>query len=296
MNWELKTLQKYIDITGLYSFHYSEFNKNYYFPGEKHDFWEMIYVDSGEMLVTVDSREYTVRQGEAVFFPPLAFHIITANRKSALNILVTAFEVDGEAMFLLADQVFSLDKQQRRFLSSFLSEGRKGFPPIVKDPLPPEDAGAYQLTVNYLELLLIDLIRKAGKRTTEHPEDFANATGKERLAEAIDAYLEAHLNSPLQLTELCRYFNKSSSGLCRLYKSITGNSIMDHYLELKITRAKRMLLDGDWNITQISEQLGFGSLHYFSRVFKSRTGMSPGTYRKTIRDWQTSHQRNIDEQ
>ena len=145
-------------------------------------------------------------------------------------------------------------------------------------------------------MLLIDLIRKAGKRTTEHPEDFANATGKEKLAEAIDAYLEAHLDGPLQLTELCRYFNKSSSGLCRLYKSITGSSIMDHYLELKITRAKRMLLDGDWNITQISEQLGFGSLHYFSRVFKSRTGMSPGTYRKTIRDWQTSHQRNIDEQ
>jgi len=292
MTWELKPLQKYIDIAGLYSFHYSEFNSDYYFPGERHDFWEMIYVDSGEMQAIVDSREFTVKQGDAIFFSPLAFHIIKANRRNSLSVLVTAFEVNGEAMNILADQFFSLDKQQRRILSQFLAEGRKGFPGHAKSAPSVTEADAYQLTINYLEQLLIDLIRKATIKAQADSAELVNVTGKEKLAEAIDAYLEAHLYDQLQLTDLCHHFNKSSSGLCRLYKSATGNSIMEHYLALKISRAKSMLLEGEMNITQISEQLGFGSIHYFTRIFKNKTGMPPGTYKKTIKDWQTAHNRN----
>lgn len=309
MTRELNPPEKYIDIKGLYSFHYSEFNKDYYFPGEQHDFWEMIYVDSGTMLTVIDSKELTVRQGEVIFFKPMAFHKIKADRKNALSILVSAFEVSSEAMDFFADKVFAPDKQQRKLLSQFLAEGRIGFhggrnPSVstaaasaedTKSAPPAQEVGAYQLAVTYLELLLIDLIRKNMGKTPANPSDPTNDGGKETLTEAIDAYLESHLYGQLQLAELCRHFNKSSSGLCRLYKSVTGTSIIDHYLELKITKAKRMLLDGEWNITQISEQLGFGSIYYFTRVFKNRTGMAPSTYIKTIRDWQTAHHRNLEE-
>lgn len=290
MDWKLIPLKKHIDIAGLYSFHYSEFNKDYYFPGERHDFWEMIYVDSGEMLATVDTQEFKAKQGDVIFYKPMAFHASKTNQKNSLSILVTSFEASGESMDFFVDKVFTLDKQQRKLLALFLSEGRKSFP---NQPSSPENVGAYQLTINYLEQLLIDLIRKNNKGIQGSPADFANVSGKENLAEAIDAYLENHLYEQLQLADICRHFNKSSSGLCRLYKSVTGTSIMDHYLELKITQAKRMLLDGEWNVTQISERLGFGSIYYFTRVFKSKTGMPPSAYEKTIRDWQTSHNRTL---
>ena len=48
--------------------------------------------------------------------------------------------------------------------------------------------------------------------------------------------------------------------------------------------AKRLIEEADMNITQISEQLGFADVHYFSRIFKNRVGVSPKQYEKMVSD------------
>ena len=51
---------------------------------------------------------------------------------------------------------------------------------------------------------------------------------------------------------------------------------------LKIETAKTMLREGDGNITQIADRLGYASVHYFSRYFKQATGMTPSEYSLSI--------------
>ena len=52
---------------------------------------------------------------------------------------------------------------------------------------------------------------------------------------------------------------------------------------MKINYAKQMLRQGELNITEIAEQLGYDSIHHFSKQFKSITGMSPREYAKSIK-------------
>ena len=58
---------------------------------------------------------------------------------------------------------------------------------------------------------------------------------------------------------------------------------MDYFSRMKITAAREMIREGRLNFTQISEKLGFQSVHYFSRRFRSLTGMSPSEYADSVK-------------
>ena len=59
--------------------------------------------------------------------------------------------------------------------------------------------------------------------------------------------------------------------------------MIDYFSKLKIDAARRMIREGQLNITQISSQLGFSSVHYFSRRFKALTGMTPSEYARSVK-------------
>ena len=58
---------------------------------------------------------------------------------------------------------------------------------------------------------------------------------------------------------------------------------MDYFANLKIDAAKEMIRMSDMNFTQIAEELGYASIHYFSRQFKKRTAMTPTEYAYSIK-------------
>lgn len=61
----------------------------------------------------------------------------------------------------------------------------------------------------------------------------------------------------------------------RMFKNFTGISPRQYCLQLKVMRAKELLLTTDKSVKEISYELGFDSIHYFSRLFKKKTGSSP---------------------
>ena len=55
-----------------------------------------------------------------------------------------------------------------------------------------------------------------------------------------------------------------------------------YFISLKIDAAKDMICNTDLNFTQIAENLGFTTIHYFSKLFKDKVGISPSEYAKAI--------------
>ena len=76
-------------------------------------------------------------------------------------------------------------------------------------------------------------------------------------------------------------FNKTT--LCQSFKSKYGCTIFNYVIKLKIKEAKALLRTDNLSITEISEHLGFESVHYFCRSFKKNTGVSPTEYSRMIR-------------
>ena len=77
-----------------------------------------------------------------------------------------------------------------------------------------------------------------------------------------------------------RALNMSGRYLSDLLKAETGKTVLEHIHLAVMERAKTILLNSNYTVSEIAYALGFSYPQYFSKLFKDKTGMSPGQYRK----------------
>ena len=273
-----------IGISRIVTIHYFEFGPNFVFCGERHDFWEMVYVDKGAVRVCRDEEELTLRQGELLFHEPDEFHAIRS-LDSAPNFFVITFSCSSPAMEYFKKYRAHLNKEMKAYLASIISEAERTYvipknDPDLKELKRKENAplGGEQLIKTYLEQLLIFLLRTftSGDSLASFPQ---KETQTDTLVEAIKAYLAQRVEENVRLEDISSEFDYSRSFLNKRFRDKTGKSLAAYAMQLKIEEAKRLIRETDRNFAQISEQLSFENPQYFSRVFKRCTGMTPTEFR-----------------
>lgn len=290
MEFEMKSIKKEIDVLGFNSVYYFEFNKNFYHSEEAHPFWELVYVDSGKINAIVNGIGVALSQGQVIFHKPDEMHSHISNKVDPNNLLVISFTCESEAMDFFDGKIFTLGKSEKKILSLFLSEAKKALVKISgsfedKQPLDFSAAsfGSVQLMAALLEELLVSLIRLNNENTSEIKAGYESKKIVENsLAEAICEHLTACTYGRVNLSELCRKFNVSKSYLCKIFKENYGKGVIDYYLNLKISEAKKLIRTEKYTVSQISDMLMFSCIHHFSRSFKRFTGVTPTEYKKSI--------------
>lgn len=98
--------------------------------------------------------------------------------------------------------------------------------------------------------------------------------------EKICAYLAANYQQHFSLTEVAARFYLSPYYLSRLFRRVTGQSIVDYLNNRRIEAGQKLLESTELSISDVAEQIGFASAAHFRRVFRETMGMSPMQYRK----------------
>jgi AraC-like DNA-binding protein len=93
-------------------------------------------------------------------------------------------------------------------------------------------------------------------------------------------YLIDHFKDDIKLDEIAAIANLSSSAFCRYFKKRTKKSFSIFLNDMKIGYACKLLIEGEYSISQIGYECGYNSLTNFNRQFKRTTGMAPYKYRK----------------
>lgn len=284
MGGYIKTkLETVLNISRIVTIHYYEFGPNFVFLGEKHDFWELVYVDKGRVQVRADEKEITLEQGQIVFHKPNEFHSIRS-LDSAPNFFVLSFSCPSAAMDLFARFSTHLDKKLKGYLFSIIQEAEKTFVIPKNDPhlkklerKPDAPLGGEQLIKTYLEQFLIFLLRTVISRIDPlPPKEEGNP-----LLSSIQAYLADRVEMKIQIEDICGEFGYSRSYLSRLFQKETGQSLGKYATKLKIDKAKQWIRETDMNFAQIAAKLAFDNPQYFSRVFKRCTGMTPSEFKNS---------------
>ncbi len=278
-----------IRIDALITVHYFEYAKNYRFDGEAHPFWELLYVDKGEVDTAADGAVRHLQRGDIQFHKPGEFHSLKANGVVAPNLVVIAFDCHSEAMRHFENAVVRAGERERDLLASIIKEARRAFSSPLDDPRTlglerNADAliGSEQLVAMLTEQLLIRLLRREATAPDEQISSSIKLRSDNDLVERIIRYMQENTFGNLTFADVCRFSAQSATNLKTIFKSVTGVGVMSYYRALKIEQAKRMLREGDGNITQIADRLGYTSVHYFSRYFKRTTGMTPSEYTLSI--------------
>ncbi len=287
-------LNELVRIRRLYSFHYFQFASGYLFPGESHDFWEMVYIDRGEADIGAGERVVRLSQGQVILHEPGEFHSIWAGSPGGSDILVVSFACDSAAIRRLRQGVFTLSTGQRRLLMSLVAEGRGLFGPVLdiseqKEPVPRPDApeGSRQMIALLLTQFLILLLRERQAAKTPPAEGAPHLTEEQRAAEVIahlTALMRRHPDGSLRFPEICRASGLGQTALKECFRRYQHQSVMACYRRIRIEEARRLLREGRLNVTQVAEALGYSSLPYFSAQFRREMGMSPLQYLRTVRE------------
>ncbi len=283
-------LKDTISVRKMYSLYYFCFAAGHVFPGEEHDFWELVYVNSGELDVTAGQTELVVGQGRVILHKPNEFHRFMVTMEHS-SIFVTGFECRNPELFRLCRGSIALDVPEKRLLAALCHESELCYGPTMDSanlvqlkPLAEAPIASLQLIRLYLEQLLIMLLRDArSEHAAGQPGSFiTDAQNQDATLRQITGFMAAHLDGSLTFEKVRLQFNMSATSLKNLFASQVGMGVIEYYQRLRVDESRRLLRTGAMNITQISEHLGYSSIHTFSRQFKRLMHMSPTEYLKSI--------------
>ena len=282
---ERKQLKNTISIKGIYSIHYFEFKSDFSFGGESHDFWELVYIDKGEAIVTAGEKSLTLGEGEIIFHKPGEFHSIASNPQNPPNVFIITFESSSKSMQLFAERQISVPTPFRKYISEMVADGREAFyltddTPYSEGLVEREEAyiGSQQLIRLNLEILLIKLVR-----FFELPKkEISNADGYDRITREVIDMLKNNIYGRLTVEEICRQLRFSRTYLSARFRENTGKTIIEYFTELKISEAKYLIRKDNHTVAQISDFLCFENPQYFCRVFKKITNMTPTQYKNSV--------------
>ena len=292
MDFRMHPIKRDLVIDGFHSIYYFEFGKDFSHPPERHDFWELVYVDAGKVNALVDGKARSLSQGEIIFHRPMSMHAHVSNRRDPNCMLVISFTCESEAMHFFDGKIFSTDKTAKTLLSLFTEEARRALGELPGDyknrnPLEFSHApdGSLQLLECYLTELLLTLRRRAiGDREAVRQQDGSRELTERSTVDMIIAYFHESLCTPITLTDVCKKFYIGKSQLCKLFADRLGIGPMECYQSLRISEAKKLLRAEVGSITHVAETLGYSSIHNFSRAFKAAVGISPTEYKRKITD------------
>lgn len=136
--------------------------------------------------------------------------------------------------------------------------------------------------------LLIEEIKKAEsmEELMEMVSDFCiditvgiDSSTMDNVVKKMFAYMEKNYNQDLKLENIAKIFNYNSAYLGKIFKKEMKESFNNILDTIRIDNAKRLLLQSDLKVYQISEQVGYGNIDYFYSKFKKNVGYSPKEFR-----------------
>jgi len=127
--------------------------------------------------------------------------------------------------------------------------------------------------------LVIDFLRFGRDRTEEKKQGTLAPWQLNRAKE----FMAANLSTGVRLRDLAEITRLSQSQFGRAFKASTGLAPHRWQMNLRITRAQQLLLDGELSLAQIALVTGFSEQSHLTRVFRSIVGVSPGSWRRDRR-------------
>ncbi len=277
MAWRSYEVKEQIKIDRLYSLFKRRYPKGKNFLGEMHDFWEVVYVIDGDVVISADENVHNFKSGDMIFHKPLELHKFNVVGETGATMLIFSFGMTGQLSHNMERQAFHLDKYNRSIIKEFLGyiefkvrhcasiESEESFGDIL--PYFAEDDIFLQTVANYIKRIVLSL--SGGSNTL--PKTKTHET--ELFKKALEI-MNARVAEQLSVSELAEQLNISISSLKRLFDKYAGISVHKYFLTLKIKTAT-LMLKGGMSVNEVSDALGFSSQGYFSATYKRETGNNP---------------------
>lgn len=125
------------------------------------------------------------------------------------------------------------------------------------------------------------LLQQVALNIAKKVNNYNNKSIRVILRKAID-YINEHYSEPLTLNEVAEHTYVTTFYISRMFKKELGISFIDYLNDIRIEKAKELLKDVRYKSYEVASLVGIPDPHYFSKLFKKYSGISPSEYRETL--------------
>ncbi|OPH61334.1 hypothetical protein BC351_15485 [Paenibacillus ferrarius] len=246
-----------------------------------HEMYEIYYLYEGERMYFIRDRSYLILPGDLVLINRRDVHATSDSDKLGHARVVINFSDSflenaiKEAPYLLdalthKTPVLRLDLPTRRLVEDMLGK-------MLHEAEVPQLGQIFSLRQYLAELLLF-----TARYTRIHPiTSPEHVSPLHRKISTIVRYINTHFDEQIRLEELAERFEISPAYLSRMFKEITGFSMVEYVSLVRVQEAQKLLTQTNMKVILIAEQVGFGSLVQFGRMFRQITKTTPLRYRQS---------------
>jgi AraC-like DNA-binding protein len=235
---------------------------------DKHDDYLLIYCVSGEGLLTLNNKSIKIGSGDLIVLPRSVLHEYAAKKKTPWSI----YWVHCEGS-LAHHYITQLSKPEGAKVLSIGLHSRliTDFEALLDTRLSNSLFESHLHSCSLLRQIITYIVLLY--KQTQHQSD------KSFNLESVKSMMLTHIHQQLDIDTLANTANLSKFHFIKRYKTLTGRTPINDFIQMKIERACHLLDISDKSIATIGLELGYEDAYYFSRVFNKIMGISPTQYR-----------------
>lgn len=250
-----------------------------------HEFIEFVYIKSGSAMHTVGDKEFHLFHGDMLIIDYGQVHSFTpAPVVDYVNILLdpTFFSkelVDAESinqllMYDMFEEFFGMEAKSKQCIH-FGKKFRNDVDYVIEKMLSEfkdKNLGYRSVLKGYMRILLSWILRET------------NFKENDAVLDEVIAYINNNISEKIDLQELAAKHFYNPSYFSRLIKEKFGKNFSSYIKEKRILTAKEMLENSQDKVEKIMGKIGYTDKKLFYKHFKEYLGMTPGEYRKTMKN------------
>lgn len=260
-----------INIPEIIAYYYTIKSPNYRFKGEKHNLYELTFVDRGTLDTSIDGVNYTLNSSDLIIYGKNQFHTQAVNNDLSCCYLTIMFDMKCDDERLICNKIFHCRKELYKSIRTFAKN--------ISSTIPYSEnlilSNFHEIIIRLFQYNYLDV--DDARLLTESQQHF-----QDELLEGIITYINKMICSPITIEELCSKFAISRSSLQTVFKNNLNTSPKKYINDLKLSKSKELIKENKYTISEIAFMLGFNSIHYFSRSFTQHYEISPSEYAQTV--------------
>lgn len=232
-----------------------------------HENIEILYILQGTGIVGCEAKDITVKEGDIVIINSNKLHGIHSTASTLRYYCLIIDKTFCENSHIPIGQILLQDLIQDHHIATAISSIAQEM--SIASPY-------YKVAIkSYVLQLLVHLCRDYALVLGESYETRANP--KILIVKNTIHYIKQHFLKTLTIEEICQYVGFSKFYLCRVFKEITGQTLLDYINYLRCDHARKLLCSGSYNVSEAAEHSGFNNLSYFSKTYKKYMGKLPSS-------------------
>lgn len=251
----------------------AEHDQDWKHPPHRHPWYEFNYVSQGGLFTTSAGAEFRIEAGQAYLIPPGVVHShrhLPGESDDGFCLRWQIVQEEGGAANITADEaefIQCLSLPRPYALQPDMTEGLRGLRPEMS-------LLALQAAFAAWQTGLFDAWRAAPSIPREPSQDQGALVVRQTLL-----FLQAYYANEVRVEDIATALHVSYRNLARLFRRQTGLTVVEKLNDIRVQRAKKLLLETDMPMKQIALAVGLKNEFYFSRLFKQIAMTTPSEFR-----------------